>query len=75
MAHQDRYDGPSQRTTSWNLNAIHRQFGVTAPISVVESNAREKEVTNTLLEELKRQKTIESEEEARTRWVHSTMLM
>ncbi|EIN10986.1 Poly(A) polymerase [Punctularia strigosozonata HHB-11173 SS5] len=42
-------------------------LGVTAPISVMESTTREKEVTITLLEELKKQKTIEGEEEARTR--------
>ncbi|PPQ67593.1 hypothetical protein CVT25_012087 [Psilocybe cyanescens] len=42
-------------------------LGVTPPISVLESNAREKEVTMTLMEELRRQNTFESEEEAKTR--------
>ncbi|TEB37088.1 polymerase [Coprinellus micaceus] len=42
-------------------------LGVTPPISVAESNPREKEVTVTLMEELRRQNTFESEEEARTR--------
>jgi poly(A) polymerase len=40
---------------------------VTPPISTAESNEREKEVTVTLMEELRRQNTFESEEEARTR--------
>jgi len=40
---------------------------VTRPITTAESNPREKEVTVTLMEELKRQKTFESEQEARTR--------
>ncbi|KAG2013181.1 polymerase, variant 3 [Coprinopsis cinerea AmutBmut pab1-1] len=42
-------------------------LGVTPPISTAESNEREKEVTVTLMEELRRQNTFESEEEARTR--------
>ncbi|KAA1466552.1 Poly(A) polymerase [Dentipellis sp. KUC8613] len=42
-------------------------LGVTPPISTSESNAREKEVTATLMEELRKQNTFESEEEARTR--------
>ncbi|KAH6914722.1 polymerase [Coprinopsis sp. MPI-PUGE-AT-0042] len=42
-------------------------LGVTPPISTAESNDREKEVTVTLMEELRRQNTFESEEEARTR--------
>ncbi|KAJ3740907.1 poly-A polymerase [Lentinula detonsa] len=42
-------------------------LGVTPPISVVESTEREKEVTLTLMEELRRQGTFESDEEARTR--------
>ncbi|THV08136.1 Poly(A) polymerase [Dendrothele bispora CBS 962.96] len=42
-------------------------LGVTPPISTAESNEREKEVTITLMEELRRQGTFESEEEARTR--------
>ncbi|KIK53275.1 hypothetical protein GYMLUDRAFT_49451 [Collybiopsis luxurians FD-317 M1] len=42
-------------------------LGVTPPISTAESNEREKEVTLTLMEELRRQGTFESDEEARTR--------
>ncbi|TFK25979.1 polymerase [Coprinopsis marcescibilis] len=42
-------------------------LGVTPPISTAESTDREKEVTVTLLEELRRQNTFESEEESRTR--------
>ncbi|EIM85694.1 poly-A polymerase [Stereum hirsutum FP-91666 SS1] len=42
-------------------------LGVTPPISTTESSAREKEVTGTLMQELRRQKTFESEEEAKTR--------
>ncbi|KAG2343642.1 Poly(A) polymerase [Suillus weaverae] len=40
-------------------------LGVTPPISTAESTEREKEVTATLMEELRRQKTFESVEEAR----------
>jgi hypothetical protein len=46
-----------------------RYLGVTPPISVAESTPREREVTVTLMEELRRQNTFESEEEARTRYV------
>ncbi|KAF8272098.1 Poly(A) polymerase central domain-containing protein [Lactarius quietus] len=42
-------------------------LGVTPPISTSESSEREKEVTATLMEELRRQNTMESEEESRTR--------
>lgn len=42
-------------------------LGVTPPIATSESSEREKEVTITLMEELRRQKTFETEEEARTR--------
>jgi poly(A) polymerase len=42
-------------------------LGVTGPISTEESNEREKQVTATLMEELRRQNTFESEEESRTR--------
>ncbi|KDR84115.1 hypothetical protein GALMADRAFT_236784 [Galerina marginata CBS 339.88] len=42
-------------------------LGVTPPISTVESSLREKEVTVTLMEELRRQNTFESEEESKTR--------
>lgn len=42
-------------------------LGVTPPISTSESSEREKEVTTTLMEELRRQNTMESEEESRTR--------
>ncbi|KAI0353126.1 poly-A polymerase [Trametes cingulata] len=44
-----------------------KYLGVTPPIAVTESTPREKEVTVTLLEELRRQGTFESEEEAKTR--------
>ncbi|OSD04556.1 polymerase [Trametes coccinea BRFM310] len=42
-------------------------LGVTPPISTNESSAREKEVTGTLMEELRRQGIFESEEEAKRR--------
>ncbi|KAJ7368681.1 Poly(A) polymerase central domain-containing protein [Mycena albidolilacea] len=42
-------------------------LGVTPPITTAESNEREKEVTITLMDELRRQNTFESEEEARRR--------
>jgi len=42
-------------------------LGVTPPISTDESTPKEKEVTVTLMEELRRQNTFESEEESRTR--------
>ncbi|KAF9057831.1 Poly(A) polymerase central domain-containing protein [Panaeolus papilionaceus] len=42
-------------------------LGVTPPISLNHSTQREKEVTVTLMEELKRQNNFESEEESRTR--------
>ncbi|KZV76021.1 poly-A polymerase [Peniophora sp. CONT] len=48
-------------------NGKPRYLGVTPPISTNESTQREKEVTQTLMEELRRQKTFESEEEAKTR--------
>ncbi|KAF8659131.1 hypothetical protein AX16_001901 [Volvariella volvacea WC 439] len=44
-----------------------KYLGVTPPISVAESSPREKEVTVTLMEELRRQNTFESEEESRRR--------
>ncbi|KAK7696255.1 hypothetical protein QCA50_000908 [Cerrena zonata] len=42
-------------------------LGVTPPISLNESTAKEKEATETLMEELRRQGVFESEEESRTR--------
>ncbi|KAF8231409.1 Poly(A) polymerase [Tricholoma matsutake] len=42
-------------------------LGVTPPIATAESSEREKEVTITLMEELRRQNTFEAEEESRTR--------
>ncbi|KAL4076329.1 poly-A polymerase [Scleroderma citrinum] len=42
-------------------------LGVTPPISTAESTDREKEVTATLMEELRRQGTFENVDEARTR--------
>ncbi|KAH0840260.1 hypothetical protein J3R83DRAFT_1267 [Lanmaoa asiatica] len=47
--------------------SVERYLGVTAPISTAESTEREKEVTATLMEELRNQNTVESVEEARTR--------
>jgi len=44
-------------------------LGVTPPISASESSEREKEVTASLMDELRRQNTIESEEETRTRYL------
>lgn len=49
--------------------ALCSYLGVTPPISTNESTQREKEVTQTLMEELRRQNTFESEEEAKTRCV------
>jgi poly(A) polymerase Pap1 len=51
-----------------------RYLGVTRPITTAESNPREKEVTVTLMEELRRQKTFENDQEARTRYVPSFAL-
>ncbi|GLB34180.1 putative polymerase pla1 [Lyophyllum shimeji] len=42
-------------------------YGVTPPIATSESSEREKEVTVTLMEELRQQNVFESEEESRTR--------
>lgn len=47
---------------------------MTRPITTAESNPKEKEVTITLEEELKRQGTFENEQEARTRWVSPVSL-
>ena len=55
-------------------NCRDSYLGVTPPISTNESTPREKEVTLTLMEELRRQKTFESEEEAKTRCVASLLL-
>ena len=44
-----------------------QQWGVTQPISLNESNEGEKKVTATMMEELRRQGTFESEEESRKR--------
>ncbi|KAH9943189.1 polymerase [Epithele typhae] len=44
-----------------------RYLGVTPPISTNESSQREKEVTNTLMEELHRQGIFESEDESKRR--------
>jgi len=46
-----------------------RYLGVTPPISISESSEREKEVTTSLMDELRRQNTIEGEEETRTRYL------
>jgi poly(A) polymerase Pap1 len=51
--------------------ASHTQMpsylGVTPPIAVSESTEREKEVTQTLMEELRRQNSFEAEDESRKR--------
>lgn len=69
MENNNRY---GQATSTFNTTNrptnIISYLGVTPPISVVESNSREKEVTVTLMEELRRQNTFESEEEAKTRY-------
>jgi len=49
------------------LSRLQRYLGVTPPISVADSNEREREVTVTLMEELKKQGTFESEDEAKMR--------
>jgi poly(A) polymerase len=51
------------------VDTLARTLGVTPPISVAESTEREKEVTATLLEELRSQRSFESEEESRNRCV------
>ncbi|CDO73813.1 hypothetical protein BN946_scf185015.g142 [Trametes cinnabarina] len=52
-----------------HTNGTIKYLGVTPPISVSESTPREKEVTVTLMEELRRQGTFESEDEAKLREV------
>lgn len=49
------------------INFWFSYLGVTPPIAITESNEREKEVTVTLMEELRRQNMFESEQEARIR--------
>ncbi|ESK86976.1 poly polymerase pla1 [Moniliophthora roreri MCA 2997] len=49
------------------MSTENNYLGVTPPISTAESNEREKEVTMSLMEELRRQGTFELEEEAQTR--------
>lgn len=51
------------------MSTTNGHLGVTPPISTSESNDREKEVTVTLMEELRRQGTFETEEEAKRRCV------
>jgi poly(A) polymerase len=46
-----------------------RYLGVTPPIAITDSTEREKEVTASLMDELRRQNTIESEEETKTRYL------
>jgi poly(A) polymerase len=50
-------------TSSHNASYL----GVTPPIAVSESTEREKEVTQTLMEELRRQNSFEAEDESRKR--------
>ncbi|KAJ6545588.1 Poly(A) polymerase central domain-containing protein [Mycena capillaripes] len=54
-------------TRSKKMGTHTGYLGVTPPIATAESNAREKEMTITLLEELRRQNAFESYEEARIR--------
>nr|GAT46497.1 predicted protein [Mycena chlorophos] len=49
------------------MTADKAYLGVTPPIATNESNEREKEVTVTLMEELRRQNVFETEEESRRR--------
>ena len=49
------------------LKVIASYLGVTPPISLTESDEKEKAVTVTLMEELRRQGQFESEEESKTR--------
>lgn len=50
-----------------SLKDARSHLGVTAPISLNESDEKEKAVTITLMEELKRQEQFETEEESKTR--------
>jgi poly(A) polymerase len=50
-----------------DTGSFRRYLGVTPPIATTESNEREKEVTETLMDELRRQNTFEGPEEARKR--------
>ncbi|CAK5263139.1 unnamed protein product [Mycena citricolor] len=49
------------------MAANKKYLGVTPPIATTESSEREKEVTQTLMEELRMQNTFETEEESRKR--------
>ncbi|KAI1796113.1 polymerase [Ganoderma leucocontextum] len=53
--------------TTTNGTATPQHLGVTPPIALTESDDREKEATTTLMEELRRQGTFESEEESKAR--------
>ncbi|PIL37403.1 hypothetical protein GSI_01097 [Ganoderma sinense ZZ0214-1] len=55
--------------TTANGTATPQHLGVTPPIALTESDDREKEATSTLIEELRRQGTFESEEESKAREV------
>lgn len=52
---------------SSSAETLSRHLGVTRPITTAESTPKEKEVTVTLMEELRRQDTFESEQGSRTR--------
>jgi poly(A) polymerase len=54
-------------SASDDIGSFRRFLGVTPPIATSESNEREKEVTDTLMSELRRQNTFEGAEEARKR--------
>lgn len=48
-------------------NGMAKQFGVTPPIALNGPTQREQEVTDSLIEELKAEKSFESAEEAKLR--------
>ena len=52
-----------------------RYLGVTPPISTSESSPREKEVTATLMEELRKQGIFESEEESKRRYAYTSVFV
>lgn len=54
-------------SSNGNGNGAAKYLGVTPPIALNGPTQREKEVTETLLRELRDQKTFESESEAKVR--------
>ncbi|KAN0097052.1 Poly(A) polymerase central domain containing protein [Tylopilus felleus] len=66
--HSPHYKLSSSPLISLNKMTTEKGYlGVTAPISTADSTEREKEVTATLMEELRNQHTFENVQEARTR--------